>query len=207
MPSDVPCRLYYTHNLNPRVAVAVARHLDSPVEYVRFDPMGVDQAAARLINPNTLAPVLVEGDTSLWETDAIAYRLAQLADSDFWPADRQAEVLMWVSWSAHHFTNAGGAMYFENIIVPQFFDRPPDRKVLQQAEEDFRRFAAVLDATLADRTWLIGENPSYADFRVASTLPFAERAKLPLGDFSNIANWHDRLNAIDAWREPFAGLA
>jgi glutathione S-transferase len=30
---------------------------------------------------------------------------------------------------------------------------------------------------------------------------------LPLHQFTNVAGWHDRLNALDAWRDPFAGLA
>jgi len=42
---------------------------------------------------------------------------------------------------------------------------------------------------------------------VASALPFAERAQLPLDAFPNVKAWHDRLWAIDAWRVPFAGLA
>jgi glutathione S-transferase len=29
---------------------------------------------------------------------------------------------------------------------------------------------------------------------------------LPLDDFANVRNWHDRLLELDAWREPFAGL-
>jgi hypothetical protein len=67
-------KLYYSTNLNPRVAVAVARHLKSPVEFVRASPRDPRyEEAFRPINPNTLAPVLVEGDRSYWETDAIAW--------------------------------------------------------------------------------------------------------------------------------------
>ena len=67
-------KLYYSTNLNPRVAVAVARHLKSPVKFVRASPRDPRyEEAFRPINPNTLAPVLVEGDRSYWETDAIAW--------------------------------------------------------------------------------------------------------------------------------------
>lgn len=199
--------LYYTHNLNPRVAVAVAKHLRSPVDYVRFDPMGKDREMARPLNPNTLAPVLVEGGNSLWETDAIALRLSKLSGSDFWPMERLEEVMMWVSWSAHHFTFAGATFQFENVTVPLYMGREPDTKLLENTAEDFARYARVLDDTLADRTWLVGEKLSYADFRVATALPFAETAKLPLEGYRNIEKWHERLNQIDAWREPFAGIA
>lgn len=200
-------RLFYTPNLNPRVAVAVARHVEAPVTFVRADPMGAERELFRPINPNTLAPILVEdGRPPLWETDAIALRLSLQYRPDFWPAEHQVDVMRWVSWSAHHFTLAGGTFYFENIIVPQFMGREPDEVLLASAEQDFIRFAEVLDDVLAERRWLINGQPTYADFRVASALPFADRAHLPLADFSNIRRWHDRLNEFDAWREPFAGL-
>ena len=35
------------------------------------------------------------------------------------------------------------------------------------------------------------------------TLPYAEEAQLPLNEFSNVRYWHDRLNEIEGWREPF----
>ena len=82
-------KLYYSQNLNPRVAVAAARYLDAPVEYVRASPRHPEhQAAFRAINPNTLVPVLVDGAHRLWETDAIACKLSALAGSDFWRTGR-----------------------------------------------------------------------------------------------------------------------
>ena len=35
-------KLYYSENLNPRVAVAVARHLESPVEFISASPRRPD---------------------------------------------------------------------------------------------------------------------------------------------------------------------
>ena len=200
-------KLHYSRNLNPRVAVAVARHLKSPVEFLRTEAFGPDRADFLLMNPNGLLPVLEEPEQVLWECDAIALRLSTLAGTGFWPAEHAAEMMMWVSWSAHHFTLAGGTFYFENIIVPQFMGRGPDAAILATAERDFRQYAAVLEQFLATRDWLVGGRLSYADFRVASSLPFADRSGLPLGEFPNVVAWHERLNQLEAWREPFAGLA
>lgn len=200
-------KLHYSHNLNPRVAVAVARHLKSPVEFVRTEAFGPDRPNFLKVNPNGLLPVLEEPHETLWEADAIALRLARLSGTDFWPAGHMEEMMMWVSWSAHHFTQAGGTFYFENIIVPQFIDRPPDAKLLATAREDFLRYAEVLDGILAERAWLVGGKLSYADFRVASSLPFAPRPGVPVAGFRHIEAWHDRLNQLDAWRDPFEGLA
>ncbi len=202
-------KLYYTPNLNPRVAVAVARHLKSPVEYIRCSPRHPDQIESfRAINPNALAPILVEPERTLWETDAIACRLSAIAGSDFWrTGDEAPEMIMWVSWSTHHLNSAASPLYFDRLIRPSFSDVGAAPAVLDEALSDFRTHAAVLDAQLEGRTWLVGDRLSYADFRAATALPFADGAGLPLPEFPNVRRWHEQLWEIDAWRAPFDGLA
>lgn len=202
-------KLYYSENLTPRVAVTVARHLDAPVEFVRAAPRHPDhEEAFRAINPNTLVPVLVEETQTLWEVDAIACRLAQLAKSPFWRMDEYLpQMLMWISWSTQHFTLPASSHYFERIVRPTFSNIPADPQALANDMQTFRKYAAILDQYLERRKWLVDEQLSYADFRTAAVLPFAERAELPLGDYPNIVRWHTRLNELDAWRDPFAGLS
>jgi len=201
-------KLYYSTNLNPRVAVAVARHLKSPVEYIRASPRGPRyEDAFRPINPNTLVPVLVEGGKSLWETDAIACRLSQIAGSDFWPTGASLpETIRWLSWSKHHLTAKGDAYYFENFIKPKYLGLPPDPRVVEEAADGFHRYAKVLDDILASRRWLIEDRLTYADFRTATIMPFAKQAKMPVEGYKHIGEWAGRLDEIDAWRAPFEGL-
>lgn len=47
---------------------------------------------------------------------------------------------------------------------------------------EFAVAAALLDQVLSGRDWLVGSDVSYADFRVATVLPFADLAGLPLAD-------------------------
>lgn len=201
-------KLYYSPNLNPRVAVAVAKYLGSPVQFIRARPFHpAHMEAFRKINPNTRVPVLVEGSRTLWETDAIACRLSELAGSDFWRTGADSpEMIMWISWGTHHLTRAADPVYFERIIRPQFSDKVMDPAELEEPLREFRQHAAILDAYLADHEWLVGERISYADFRVATSLPFAARAGLPLDGFANILRWHERLMALPAWSTPFEGL-
>ena len=206
-------KLYYSHNLNPRVAVAVARHLGSPVEFVRARPFHPAQIEGfRRLNPNTRVPVLEEGGRTLWETDAIACRLSELAGSDFWRRDAgQAQMVMWMSWATHHLNAAAAVLYFEHVVLPQFPPqaRPPsaDPAKLAEALKEFRQFAAILDAHLRGRRWLLDDDQlSYADFRVASAMPFAGKAGLPLDEFPDLVRWHGQLLQLPAWREPFEGL-
>lgn len=202
-------KLYYSPNLNPRVAVAVARHLKAPLTFVRASPRDpAKEDAFRPLNPNTLVPVLEEDDGStLWEADAIALRLSILMGSDFWRRDAaEVELIRWISWATHHFIRHADRAYFERVVVPTFADWPPNEEAIANDMIEFRRFAGILNDTLKGRTWLVENRLSYADFRVATPLAFAEPARLPIGEFPEIVRWHNQLLELEAWREPFAGL-
>jgi glutathione S-transferase len=63
--------------------------------------------------------------------------------------------------------------------------------------------AAVLDAHLGSRKFLLGDALTVADFAVGAALPYAKDAYIPLADFPAVARWHERLNELPAWRAPF----
>ena len=152
-------------------------------------------------------PVLVEGARTLWETDSVACRLSEISGSDFWRTNAtMSEMIMWISWSAYHLTRAADPLYFYGVVAPTFTDEKPKPALLEESQRDFRQHAAILDQHLEHRQWLLGDRISYADFRVATPLPFAAGAGLPLANFPNVRRWHDRLCEIDAWRDPFDGL-
>lgn len=201
-------KLYYSPNLNPRVAVAVAKYLKSPVQLIRARPFHpAHMEAFRKINPNTRVPVLVEDGRTLWETDAIACRLSEVAGSDFWRTGVELpEMIMWISWGTHHLTRAADPIYFDRLIRPNFSDVALEQATIEESLKDFRQFAAILDDHIKDKQWILGERISYADFRVATSLPFAERVGLPAQEFKHVMRWHQQLLAIPAWRDPFEGL-
>src|SRR3954463_4657862 len=176
---EAPVKLYYSHNSNPRLAVAVARHVKAPVEFVRAAPFAPDQIEFfRTLNPNTRVPILVENGTPLWEADAIACRLCQLTQSDFWPAPaRLPELLRWLSWAHQHFSPPASALYFEYVVKPTFTTDRAEQSVMDEHLKQFRQFAEVLNGLLEGRRWLIDDQLSYADFRVAFVFPYAARAR------------------------------
>jgi glutathione S-transferase len=200
-------KLYYAQTMNPRKACAVAKYLGSPVEFVRVDlAKGEHRLPAFLAeNPNGKVPLLVDGDLHLWESTAIMAHLAVKAGSDLWPSDAasQVEVLRWLSWDIAHFSRHGSSLYFEHIIKPWAGLGEANAAAVEEATGFFRRFAAVLDAHLATRDYLVGDKLSIADFGVGVLLPWAKEARLPVDDFANILRWHERLMALPAWRDPF----
>lgn len=204
-------KLYYYETLNPRKACAVAKHLRLPLEYIRID-LGKGEHRTpefRAINPNGKVPALRDGDTNLWESNAIMCYLAKKAGSDLWPGDdeRRIDVIRWLSWDALHFTRHGGNLYFEHIIKRKFALSEPDPAAVAEATKYFQQYAAVLDNHLRGRKYLVGDRLSVADFAVAATLPYAEDAKLPIADHPEIRRWHERLNELEAWREPYPAMA
>ena len=201
-------KLYYCETLNPRKACAVARHLDSPLEFVRVNLAKGEQKTPEFlaINPNGRVPVLQDGEMTLWEANAIMCYLSDKADARLWPHDAsQVEVMRWLSWDAQHFTRHAGTLYFENIIRPMIGMGAPDRAAVESATAFFRSSAAVLDAHLRKRQFLVNDTLTVADFATAVTLPYAEAARIPLGEFPAIGRWHARMQELPAWREPFPG--
>jgi len=200
-------KLYYFDVLSPRKACAVAKYLELPLDYVRVDLTKGEQRTPDYLalNPSGKVPTLVDGEDVIREADALICYLSDKAAADLWPHDsrRQTDVISWFSWNAQHFTRATGSLYFENIIKPRFGIGAPTPAAVDQATADFRRYATVLDGHLKGRKWLVGDGLTVADFSVAVTLPYAAQAKIPIDEFPEVRRWHDQLNALDAWREPF----
>jgi glutathione S-transferase len=204
-----PMKLYYAETLNPRKACVVAKYLNAPVEYARVEMLkGEHKRPDYLaINPNGKVPTLAVSEAlSIWEADAIMAYFARFAGSDLWPeGDDEIEVMRWLSWGTQHFTRHAGQHYFEYVIKPWLGGNlgAPDPASAEEATRQWRPFAAVLNDHLSGRKYLLGDLLTIADFSVAITLPYAKKAKIPLEDYPHVARWHDRLNELPAWRDPF----
>lgn len=203
---DAEVKLYDAETLNPRKACAVARYLESLVQFVRVNLGKAENRTPEFaaMNPNQKVAVLTANGKTLWESNAIMWFLARAAGSDLWPQDeRQIDVLRWLSWDSQHFLRHAGALYFQNIIKPLFLKATPDSAAVEEATRYFKLYARVLNDHLRVRTYLVGDALTVADFAVAVSLPYAERARIPLAEFPEIERWHARLIELLAWREPF----
>lgn len=201
-------KLYFSRNPNPRLAVAVARYLSATVELEFASPFAPGQTEKfRALNPNLLLPILAGPMGSLWEADAIACRLSRDAQSDFWrTGDDEPDMIRWISWGKENFVRACDMVHFERGTKQRYHLGPIDQQELDKGLELFRATAPILESALEGREWLVGESASYADFRMASYLPFNDVAKLPLATYPSISRWYGQIEDIAAWRDPFVGL-
>lgn len=200
--------LHYSRNPNPRLALTVARFLGSPVTLNFAEPFHPDQAARfRALNPTQLIPILEEpGQPPLWEADAICCRLAMRAGSALWPLDDSlAEVIRWISWGKANFVQACELIHWELGTKQRYGIGPVDWAGVERGLTNVHRTAAQLDAHLADRDFLCGAL-TYADFRMATFLPYDDVTELPLADYPALLAWTLRMRALSFWADPFAGL-
>jgi glutathione S-transferase len=65
----------------------------------------------------------------------------------------------------------------------------------------FDKEVKILDAHLAVRPFLIGNDVTLADFSVAAPLFYAERAGLPATPYANVQAWLARVSTLPCWGE------
>ena len=183
---------------NGRKGVFVNAHtgLGAEVHEVSHQDGEHKSAAFLAMNPNGKIPVLeLDDGSALWESNAVINRMAGIAKSDLWPAnDLRYEILQWQFWESSHFQPACSRFIAKHVFGDDSVDIPA-------AEENFRRFAAVLDNALAGRDWLVGEGMTTADVAVASYLCYRDRCAYPMDGYANIARWLGVIEALPAWIE------
>jgi glutathione S-transferase len=201
-------KIYWIKAQAPRRVLALAKHLGITADLVELDLLAgaLKTPAYAALNPNMKAPVLVDGDVVLWESAAIMAYLCIQAGSDMWPASEpaaQVEVLRWLSWSDSHWSPVVAPFYFEHIVKSTFDIGPADVDSLKTKGADLARYAKVLDAHLANRSYAACNRPTIADFQLASMAAYWREARMPLAEFGNIVRWLERLMEIPAWAEPW----
>jgi glutathione S-transferase len=174
-------KLYFSRNPNPRLAVAVARFLETDIEFEFAEPMAPGQSERYLpLNPNLLLPILERPGRTLWKIDAIACWLSRRAGSNFWRTDdEEPEMIRWISWAKENFMKACDIVHWERGTKLRYGIGPCDDKMVEEGLRQFQNAAVILERELCDRSWLLGETISFADFRMATFLPFNDAARLP----------------------------
>jgi len=197
-------KLYSIHNSNNcRRVNATIQHLGLEVDVVEPAMADLKKPDYLAVNPNGKVPTLVDGDLKLWESRSIMqYLAAKKPESSLWPNDvkRRSDIARWQFWEAAHLSRGTGAYAFENLFKKIFMKQDPDPVALAVGDKEWRTFAPVLDAQLASRKWILGDDLTLADFSVGACFSYAEPSKLPWNDYTHIKAWCSRLSELPAWR-------
>ncbi|BBL70836.1 glutathione S-transferase family protein [Methylogaea oryzae] len=198
-------KLYY-HPLSPfaRKVFIVAEQLGVKLETQMVDLLaGGGQTPDFLrLNPQGKVPTLVDGDFSLWESNAIVQYLAEKAPaSSLLPNDARsrADILRWQFWESSSWAPACMVFVYERLLKPKMGQGEIDPGKLKRGEEKFRPLAKMLDDHLSTHAWLVGDGLTLADLSVAPILMYAEAAAYPMEGYPHLAGWFGKIQQLPAW--------
>jgi GST-like protein len=164
---------YYSLAPNPMKVALFLEEAGLPYDAVPVDTRKGEQHAPAFtaLNPNAKVPVIVDGATTVFDSNAILLYLAETS-GQFLPAaaDRGAMLswLMFIASGIGPFT--GQCVHFRHYA--------PEKVAYAIDRYDFEawRHWKILEAHLAGRTWMLGESYSLLDMAVwgwARAVPFA----------------------------------
>src|SRR5437764_170198 len=141
---------------------AVAAQLGIPLELEVVDLTKPRNAAYLALNPTGRTPTLIDGDFTLWESNAIMQYLAERKPNALWPDDARsrADIARWQSWQLQHWSSeACQPLTFQRLVKKLFNMGAPDAVAVEKGTEAFNREARLLDDHFARQPYLVGSSP------------------------------------------------
>jgi glutathione S-transferase len=196
---------------NGRKVLAVSHHLGLEPEVKLINVYkGEGRTPEYLtINPSGKIPTLVDGDLTLWESNAIVQYLSEayggfrLSSRD---PKRRADISRWLFWESSQwqpmFVPVLAAFVGQLLLSEAAAPAPAE---VNWGDERFQTLATFLDAHLRGREFIVGDEVTLADFSVAAMMMYVRPAKFPFDVFANIGAWYARVEGLEAWRASAAG--
>lgn len=189
-----------------RRVTTAAKIMGIPIERMKVDLFKGESktdAFKSQFNPHGLTPVMVDGDTVLYESSAINIYLAEKAGSDLLGKTQteRYQILQWMFWSGEQW-RIFATLAFDERIGKRFLGQPEDESIVRLAFAKLRAAAGVLDALLAERPFIMGDGLTLADIDIAAPFSQSARTKIPIIESPNLVAWQQRLlDTIPAWAE------
>jgi GST-like protein len=190
-------KFYFNGSPNPTKVALFLEEAGLPYEAVPIDTRKGDQfkPAFLAINPNGKVPAIVDGDVSVFDSNAILLYLAEKTGKFLPPPAARGELLSWLMFVASGVGPfSGQAVHFKHHAT----EKPPYAHNRYQYEA--QRHYGILDARLAKNRYMVGNAYSIVDMDVwgwARLVPFIMGddawAKLP-----NVKRLVDEISARPA---------
>lgn len=186
---------YFSRGPNPYKVALFLEEAGLEYEPVPVDVRKGEQFHPELLklNPNGKVPVIVDGETPVFDSNAILLYLSERTGRFGAPAGRRGELLSWMLFVASGVSPfAGQSVHFRHYAADVAY-------ALKRYTFEARRHFAILDARLTGRPFILGDDYSIADMAAwgpARVLPY-----ITGGDweaFPNLRHWVDRINARPA---------
>lgn len=151
------------------------------------------------INPNHQVPVLVDGELTISESNAILrYLCGKLALSNWYPDDleERARVDMWLDWNQCRMSPS----VVDVVLNKVFLGEDGDQDAIARGEKNLVDIGELLARSLSDTPFLVGESPTIADLSVASNITQLGIADA-VPDHDAIHEWYARICEIEGFKK------
>lgn len=153
-------KFYYSLAPNPMKVALFLEESGTPYEAVPVDTRKGEQhqPSFTAINPNGKLPVIVDGATTVFDSNAIMLYLAEKTGQFLPPASARGETLSWLMFIASGVGPfCGQAVHFKHMApekIPYAIDR---------YQYEAERHYGVLDGHLAKQPYMVGSGYSFVD--------------------------------------------
>ncbi len=168
--------------------------LNLPFDFIEIDLKEKEQKSPEHLarHPFGQVPVLEDGETSLWDSNAILVYLASKYDPklQWFPSDalKAAQVQQWFCVAAGALTNGPAvARRVKLMNLPLNIE-----KEIEIAEKLFR----VLDSQLEGKAFLVEGTPTLADISMYSYVAHADEGGIDMTPYRHIADWLKRIENL-----------
>lgn len=175
------------------------------LEHERIDAGGRfglnDEPWFLAMNPNGTVPVVDDGGTVVWESNAIVrYLAARYGAGALWPEDPGARTAAdrWMDWQLAVVDRAMHPLFWNLIRTPE---AERDAAAVADAHARCRRAFALLDGHLESRAFVAGEQLTMGDVPVGAATYRWFALPVEHGETPHLAAWYERLRARRAFRE------
>jgi GST-like protein len=167
-------RFYFHPSPNPAKVALLLEETGLPYEMVPVDTRKGEQftPAFRAINPNSKTPAIVDGDVTVFDSNAILLYLAEKTGRFLPPSTPVArgELLSWLMFVA-----TGVGPYSGQAVHFKHFAPEPKEYPQKRYNYEAERHWGILDARLAKQRYMVGDTYTIVDMAVwgwARAMPF-----------------------------------
>ncbi|NHN87971.1 glutathione S-transferase family protein [Acetobacter conturbans] len=148
----------------------------------------------RELNPWQHVPVLQDGDTVIWDSQAILVYLAEkYQKTDWWPSapGARARVVEWLSVSVNEIQHGPA-----DARLVKLFGYPLR---YEDAVAASARVLPTINEQLSARNWLAGDRPTLADCAAYPYLFLAPQGGVSLAPYTALEAWMERMEALPGY--------
>ncbi len=192
-------KFYYSTAPNPMKVALCLEEMGLPYEAIPVDTRKGEQHAPAFlaVNPNAKVPVIVDGDATVFDSNAILLYLGEKTGK-FMPANTpkaRGEMLSWLMFVA------SGVGPFSGQAV-HFKAYAPDKiaYAIDRYQFEVERHYGILNAHLANRKFMLGDTYTIVDMALwgwARLVPFVV-GETAWTKFPNLKRFVDEVNARPA---------